>query len=81
MEANFASAGTAESFVKATSVTRSRRTHQVTASSLYVLLKKAYTKYRGSLNDEDDILLFDDRVHPTCFSSTAVPVLVYNLAA
>ena len=60
VEANVASAGTAESFVKAMSVTLSRRAHQVKASGLYLLLKKAYTKYRESLNDGDNILFFDD---------------------
>ncbi|KAK3736786.1 hypothetical protein QZH41_011732 [Actinostola sp. cb2023] len=37
VDANVASSGTAESFIKATSVTRSRRAHQVTASSLYMM--------------------------------------------
>ena len=60
VEANVATPGTAESFIKATSVTRSRRAHQVTASSLYVLLQKAYAKYSEGLNDGDDLLLFDD---------------------
>ena len=60
VDANVASAGTAESFIKATAVTRSRRAHQVTASSLYMLLQKAYTKYTEGLNDGDDTLLFDD---------------------
>ena len=60
VDANVASDGTAESFIKATSVTRSRRAHQVTASCLYVLLKKAYAKYTEGQNDGDDTLLFDD---------------------
>lgn len=30
------------------------------ASSLYVLLQKAYAKYSEGLNDGDDVLLFDD---------------------
>ena len=34
-----ASAGTAESFLKATHVTRTRRAHQVIASCLYIFLK------------------------------------------
>ena len=32
----------------------------VVASSLYVLLQKAYAKYSEGLNDGDDLLLFDD---------------------
>ena len=47
-EANVASAGTADSYLKAASVTRSRRAHQVTACSLYVLLRKAYVSYQES---------------------------------
>ena len=43
-DANVATAGTAESFLKVTSVTRTRRAHQVTACSLYVLLKRAYQR-------------------------------------
>ena len=35
--------GTADSCLKASHVTRTRRAHQVTASSLYLLLKRAYT--------------------------------------
>ena len=60
VDANVASAGTAESFVKATSVTCSRRAHHITVSCLYALLKKAYVKYTEGLNDGDDTLLFDD---------------------
>ena len=43
-DANVATLGTAESFLKATSVTRTRRAHQVTAWSLYILLKSAYQR-------------------------------------
>ena len=42
VQAKVASAGTAKSFLKATHVTRTRREHQVTASCLYILLKKSY---------------------------------------
>lgn len=59
-EANVASAGTADSFLKATSVTRARRAHQVTASSLYVLLTKSYTSYKESLEPEADVVSFSD---------------------
>ncbi|KAL9954824.1 hypothetical protein ACROYT_G042404 [Oculina patagonica] len=60
VDANVASPGTAESFVKATSVTRSRRAHQVTASCLFVLLKNAYEKYKEGLDDGHDALPFDN---------------------
>lgn len=43
-DANLATPGTVESFLKATSVTRTRRAHQVTACSLYLLLKSAYQR-------------------------------------
>ena len=80
VEANVATPGTAESFIKATSVTRSRRAHQVTASSLYVLLQKAYAKYSEGLNDGDD-LLFDDWCAQQVSAVPQIPVLVYLLAA
>jgi len=59
-EANVASAGPADSFLKATSVTHTRRAHQVTASSLYVLLTKSYTSYKESLEPEADVVSFSD---------------------
>lgn len=43
-DTNLATPGTVESFLKATSVTRTRRVHQVTACSLYLLLKSAYQR-------------------------------------
>ena len=41
--AGVATQGIAESFLTATHVTRTRRTHQVTAASLHILKKKAYS--------------------------------------
>ena len=51
VQAKVASAGTAYSFRKASHVTRTRHAHQVTASSLYILLKKSYmyAHYKESL--------------------------------
>ncbi len=49
VQAKVASAGTANSFLKACHVTRTRHAHQVTASCLYILLKKSYMHYLGSL--------------------------------
>ena len=37
--------GTAESYLSASSVTRTRQAHQITACSLYKLMKKAYHDY------------------------------------
>ena len=59
-EANVASAGTADSFLKATNVTRKRRAHQIRASTLYVLLTKSYTSYKESLGPEADVVSFTD---------------------
>ena len=53
---NVATPGTAESFFKAASVTRSCRAHQVTACSLFILLQKAYTKYKEGVANKDDII-------------------------
>ena len=59
-KANVASAGTADSFLKATSVTRTRRVHQITASTPYVLLTKSYTSYKESLGPEADVVSSTD---------------------
>ena len=45
VEAEVASFGTAESYLSASSVTRTRQAHQITACSLYKLIKKAYHDY------------------------------------
>ena len=44
-QANIATPGTAESFLKTTHVTRARHAHQVTASALSILLHTAYDAY------------------------------------
>ncbi|KAI8503415.1 hypothetical protein Bbelb_192360 [Branchiostoma belcheri] len=44
-EAKLATSGTAESFLKASHITRTRHAHQVTACVLYLLLRKAYDEY------------------------------------
>ena len=48
-QAGVATAGTANSFLKASHVTRTRRAHQITASTLYILLHKAYNQYTKML--------------------------------
>jgi hypothetical protein len=60
VQAKVASAGIADSFLKASHVTRTRHAHQVTASSLYILLKKAYLDYTESLDPEGQQEAFDD---------------------
>ena len=47
VEAEVASSGTTESYLSASSVTRTRQAHQITACSLYKLMKKAYHDYRS----------------------------------
>ena len=51
VQAGIATPGTADSFLKAAHVTRTRRAHQVTASSLYLLLQKAYGEYTEDATD------------------------------
>ena len=45
VQANIASTGTADSFIKASHVTKTRYAHQATAASLHTLLHKAYSEY------------------------------------
>ena len=52
VEANVASSGIADSFLKASHVKRTRRAHQVTACALYILLQKANTQYCTILPEE-----------------------------
>ena len=50
-EANVATSGTAESFLKAANIVRTRRAHQVTACCLFNLLQKAHSRFiEGSEN-------------------------------
>ena len=46
VQANVASSGTADLFLKVSHVTRTRQIHQVTAGSLYLCLQMAYTEYQ-----------------------------------
>ena len=60
VEADIASSGTAESFLSASSVTRTRQAHQITASCLYKLLKNAYEYYSNeAVANTDAILSFE----------------------
>ena len=45
VEAGLASSGTAESFLTASSVTKTRQAHQITACTLYKLMRGAYKDY------------------------------------
>lgn len=46
VQANITSPGKAEAFLKASHIKRTRYAHEVTASSLYILLKKSHDLYR-----------------------------------
>lgn len=54
VEADVASSGTADSFLSATNVTRTRQAHQITACCLFQLMKKAYSAYLAEQSDNDD---------------------------
>ncbi|VDI79807.1 Hypothetical predicted protein [Mytilus galloprovincialis] len=58
--AQVTSPGTADSFLKASPVTTTRRTHQVTAYTLYRLLSKAYCQYKDVLRYDEVILEFEE---------------------
>ncbi len=58
VQAKITSPGKADSFLKASHVTRTRHAHQVTVSCLYILLVNAYTKYTEQ--QEQDVLSMDD---------------------
>ena len=57
MEAGIASPGTAVSFLTASSITRTRQMHQVTAYSLYKLLRAAYTDYSNDTAENTEGVL------------------------
>ena len=49
MQAEIASSGTADSYIKATHVTKTRHAHEVTAACLYALIRRAYSDYSTSV--------------------------------
>ena len=55
-----ATAGTADSFLRLSHVTRTRRVHQITSSSLYLLLQKAYLDYCSSLTEGQNRLSLEE---------------------
>ena len=44
VQADIASSGTANSFIHASHIAKTRHAHQVTAASLYILLQQAYSE-------------------------------------
>jgi len=60
-EAGVTSSGTAESFLLALSVTRTRLAHQKTPASLCGLMKTAYTDYCSkAVEKSDEVISFED---------------------
>lgn len=61
VQAEIATAGTADSFLRASHVLRTRRAHQVTAAALYILQHHAYNHYcLGETRDAEDLPAFED---------------------
>ena len=58
-QSDLASTGTADSFIKASHISRTRHAHQVTASALYILMRWAYTQYTSTLDENADPSPFD----------------------
>ena len=58
VQAKLASPGVADSFLKASHVTRSRHAHQVTVCVLQILLENAYEKYKKTENN--NLLTMED---------------------
>ena len=70
-----AKVGIADSFLKASHVTHTKHAHQVTASSLYILLKRAYLNYNESLEPEGQL---DDWCERCQQEIPPVPFLVHR---
>ena len=58
--ASLTTPGTADSFLKASHVTRTRRAHQITDCSLYLLQQKAYTEYCNGVEEECNKMSLED---------------------
>ena len=54
MQADIVSTGTADSFIRASHVTKTRHAHQVTAASIHTLLHQAHAAYASAA--EGDVL-------------------------
>ena len=60
VQANVASSGIADSFLRASHVGRTRRAHQLTACCMFILIHAAYDQYQSSLTPEGIQLNFQD---------------------
>ena len=59
VQANIASPGQVDSFVKGSNVKRTRRAHQVTEAALYSLLRQAYDEYKQTETLEEALSFSD----------------------
>ena len=60
VKAGVTTSGTADSFLKASHVSRTRHAHQVTAAALYILMDKAYKTYREGVDEGEEPKSFSD---------------------
>ena len=54
VQAGLTTPGTADSFLKASPVSRTRPAHKVTAAALYILKDKAYKTYREGVDEGEE---------------------------
>ena len=60
VQANSASPGTADPFIKANHVTKTRHAHQVTAARVHILMERAYTEYMSdATTSQAEVLPFE----------------------
>lgn len=59
VQAGISTIGTADSFLKVTHVSRTKRAHQVTVAALYILQHAAYDNYIN-MHSSSDVLSFDE---------------------
>ena len=60
VQAGVTTPGTADSFLKASHVSRTRHAHQLTAAALYILMDKAYKTYREGVDEGEEPKSFSD---------------------
>ena len=60
VQAGVTTPGTADSFLKASHVSRTRHAHHVTAAALYFLMDKAYKTYREGVDEGEEPKSFSD---------------------
>ena len=69
VDVGITSSGTADLFLKAAHVTRTRRAHQVTASSLHELRQKAYIHYKRTLVEDENLMSVEEWLSPNAETS------------